>query len=216
LPGRDKKVEVETKLKQRVTGAIVLTTLAIIVLPMLLDGSAEDRARISTAIPPAPVINVKNLSIREVKQAMREMEQQSAAKLPVYIEDQDIEEPDVEDQEVEHQENEPSGNGATAQADAADYQLDVNDLPVSWTLQLGSFKQQDNAVKLRQSLREARFRTYILTAQSAEGQVYRVYVGPMLSKNALADYAVDIEARFALKGRIIRYRIAQDANQLGG
>ena len=76
----------ETKLKQRVIGAVVLTTLAIIVLPMLLDGSAQDRARISANIPSAPMIDVKSLTIPQVKQAMLEMEQESTARLPVEIE----------------------------------------------------------------------------------------------------------------------------------
>ena len=185
----------EIKLKQRVIGAVVLTTLAIIILPMLLDGSKQDRARVAAAIPNPPQIEIKNLNIAHIKQAQLEMEQESERGLPVEIADDKSETPD-----------QVSGS----------YLLDKNHLPVSWTLQLGSFRQSGNATRLRQSLRDARFRSYILTGDSSEGQVYRVYVGPMLNKVQLLSFAQDIESKFDLKGQIIRYRIEDDVNQLGG
>ncbi len=184
----------EAKLKQRVIGAVVLTTLAIIVLPMLLDGSAEDRARVYATIPEPPQIELKSLTVLQVRQRMEKMEQASAERLPVETAEEDLPEPD---------EDKP-------------YQLDVNQVPVSWTLQLGSFAEKDNATRLRQSLRDSQFRSYILTADSSKGMVYRVFVGPMLSKNRLTDFARDIEGDFELKGQIIRYRIEDDRNQLGG
>ncbi len=193
----------EAKLKQRVIGAVVLTTLAIIVLPMLLDGSAEDRARVSATIPAPPRIQLKSMSIAEIKQNMARMERESAARLPVEI-------PDAESSDSSL---DPTYDQA---ADKQTYRLDQNDLPVSWTLQLASFADRNNATRLRQSLREAQFRTYILTADSTKGQVYRVFVGPMLSKTRLSGFAQDIEADFDLEGRIIRYQVEEDGNQLGG
>jgi DedD protein len=185
---------VEAKLKQRVIGAVVLTTLAIIVLPMLLDGSAEDRARVSATIPEPPQIELKSLTVRQVKKNMEKMEQASAERLPVEAVEEDL-----------------PGAG-----EDKPYQLDGNKVPVSWTLQLGSFGEKDNATRLRQSLRDAQFKSYILTADSSKGMVYRVFVGPMLSKSRLSGYAQDIEGDFELKGQIIRYRIEDDRNQLGG
>ena len=80
----------EAKLKQRVLGAVVLTALAVIILPMLLDGSAEDRARITATIPEAPKIELKSLTILQVKQTMLKMEQESYAKLPVELPDEAV------------------------------------------------------------------------------------------------------------------------------
>ncbi len=185
----------ETKLKQRVVGAVVLTTLAIIILPMLLDGSVEDRARVTANIPEAPRIELKSLIVSQVKQQMQAMEQESTKRLPVEL---------------------PDDKAIEAEEDTAAYELDKNDLPVSWTLKLGSFRQRDNAVKLRKTLRDAEFKTYVLTADSSEGQVFRVYVGPMINKSKLEEFAVDIESRFDLRGQIIRYRIENDLNQLSG
>lgn len=170
---------------------MVLTALAVIILPMLLDGSAEDRARIIATIPEAPKIELKSLTTTQVTQTMLKMEQESHAKLPVELPDEVVSTDEV-------------------------FMLDQNNLPISWTLQLGSFRQRDNAVRLRQSLRDARFSTYVLTADSNKGQVYRVFVGPMLNKNKLINFAEDIESKFEIKGQIIRYQIEDDVNQLSG
>ncbi len=99
---------------------------------------------------------------------------------------------------------------------AEDYILDKNQLPVSWSIQLGSFKNQENATNLRTKLRDQHFRSYILHANTNEGEVYRVLVGPMVSKEALAELSTEIESKLKLKGQIVRYKIEEDTGQLGG
>ena len=56
----------ETKLKQRAIGAIVLTCLAIILLPMLLDGSPEDRERVLAEFPEPPMVTLTELSVEDI------------------------------------------------------------------------------------------------------------------------------------------------------
>ncbi|MBD3649334.1 MAG: hypothetical protein HUJ31_18215 [Pseudomonadales bacterium] len=64
----------DVKLKQRVIGAIVLTALAIIILPMMLDGSSEDRARVIASIPEAPRVEFRQLEVEQVRERMEQME----------------------------------------------------------------------------------------------------------------------------------------------
>lgn len=49
-----------------------------------------------------------------------------------------------------------------------------------WVVQVGSFGQRDNALKLRDRLREAGFPAFIEPFQRDEKALYRVRVGPML------------------------------------
>lgn len=184
----------ENKLKQRVTGAVILTALAIIILPMLLDGSAEDRARVIASIPEPPEIELRSLTVNDVKERMEAMEAQSAARMPEMVEE--------------------TTDFEAAAPEALN--LDDNDLPVSWSLQLASFKNPENALRLRESLRESEFRTYIIQAKTDDGEVYRVFVGPMLQKSRLAAIGEELETRFDLKGKIVRYRLEDDKGQLGG
>lgn len=190
----------DAKLKQRFIGAIVLTALAIIILPMVLDGSSEDRARVIASIPEPPVVEFQRLEVDEVHRRMDEMTAESAARLPQPARDSGEETPAVE---------QPSSEEAFA--------LDENEMPVTWTLQVGSFKEQERAIRLRASLRESEYRSYIIHADDTpEGDTYRVFVGPMLEKEKLREISKQIESRFDLKGLIVRYRVEDDSGQLGG
>ena len=182
----------DVKLKQRLTGAVILTSLAIIILPLLLNGTKEERAKVVAAIPDPPRIELDAITVEDITGKMAQMQRSSEASLPQEV----VDETDYEN--------------------AEDFILDKNQLPVSWSIQLGSFKSRDNAVNLRATLREFNYRTYILHARTNEGEVYRVFVGPMVSKGALAEMGVEIEAKLHLKGRIVRYKIEEDIDQLGG
>jgi len=183
----------ETKLKQRAIGAIVLTCLAIIILPMLLDGTPEDRERVLAEFPEPPMITLDELSVQDIERRIRQDEIESTARLPKIIED------------TESEKN-----------DAISFKLDTNQLPISWSLQLGSFQNEDNARALREKLRESDYRSYILEADTETGKMLRVLVGPVLDKSVLEDTAVRIKETFGLEGRIIRYNILDDKNQIGG
>ena len=182
----------DAKLKQRLTGAVILTSLAIILLPLLLDGTEEDRARIANNIPTAPKIDLKEITVQDVKRKIEQMEKASEARLPKEV----VDETDYE---------------ATP-----DHMLDKNHLPVNWSLQLGSFQNEENATRLRKQLRDQNYRPYILHANTNDGEIYRVFVGPSSSKETLLKMIQEIEGKLKLKGRIVRYRIEEDRELLGG
>lgn len=205
-------------MKQRVVGAALLTTAAVIILPMLLDGSAEERARINATIPDAPKIELKSLTVNDVKNAMREMEAASAAKLP---EDKPTEKLPLDELVEKNTSNKtpdeiPDLETAAEVDPNVAFQLDKNDLPVSWSLQLGSFRKKENAINLRKSLRDADYRSYILKASTKEGKVYRVFVGPILNIKKIRIIAEKVETTFEMKGQIVRYKIEDDTHQLEG
>ena len=182
----------DPKLRQRVIGAVVLTSLAIIILPIVLDGSVEDRNRVVASIPEPPIISLKELTVSDVTQKIQQMERDSAARLPREVVD-----------ETDYSENEVLA-------------LDKNSLPIAWSLQLGSFKNEENAVNLRASLRDAGYRTYILYTKTRDGDTYKVFVGPMLEKAALEQIGSAISTQMKIEGHVVRYRIEDDAAQLGG
>ncbi len=182
----------DAKLKQRLTGAVILTSLAIIILPLLLDGSQEERERIVSRVPDPPRIELKNITVNDVAQKIDQMERASEARLPTEV----VDESDYEA--------------------SPDFTVDKNNLPVNWCIQLGSFEKEENATRLRTDLRNQNYRSYILHARTNEGEIYRVFVGPSSSKEALAEIGRQIEEELQLKGRIVRYRIEEDKEQLGG
>ena len=170
-----------------------MITIAIIVLPMLLDGSAEHRAKVEATIPSPPVVAINSLSVEETRIQMDEMVAASTEKLPEVKDD-----PIVEPEEVEN------------------FSLNDNGLPIGWSLRLGSFKQEENATRLRQSLRDKDYRAYILANTPADDGLYRVFVGPMVNKDKLEQAKQEIAEDFNLTGQIVRYKVEDDRYQLGG
>ncbi|MCB1693851.1 MAG: SPOR domain-containing protein [Pseudomonadales bacterium] len=192
----------DTRLKHRVIGAIILSALAIIILPMLLDGSADDRARVIADIPDPPAIELKALSVSQLDRKISAMEQASAAKLPERIPDDEATPADK--------------TAVKVTEDASALRLDQNHLPEGWSLQVASFREQENAVNLRASLRQQSLQSYIIQAKTEDGNLYRVFVGPMLQKSRLEKIQGDLEAKYDLKGTIVKYKMEDDAGQLGG
>ena len=179
-------------LRQRVVGAIVLTSLAIIILPMLLDGPGEDRARVVTNIPEPPEFDLKEIAISDFTRNIQQMEQDSAAQLP----EETVDDTDYSEKEA--------------------YALDSNHLPIAWSLQFGSFRDRKNAENLRADLRDAQYRSYILQHKTDEGDAFKVLVGPMMDRTIVEKISQEIQTRMHLEGHIIRYRVEDDATQLGG
>ena len=198
----------ETKLKQRMIGAFVMTIFTIIILPMLLDGSAQDRARVIATVPEPPRIEVDSFTIEQIRQKMAANDLSNVQDLPVYRS-----EPVANSKQSG---SAISESQISKKAASKTYALDHNSLPISWTLQLGSFRNQQNAMKLRQDLRDDKYNSYILTDRAKEVIMYRVFVGPMHNRIELSVYGDKIEKDFDLKGQIVRYNIEDDAHQLGG
>ncbi len=182
----------DVKLKQRLTGAVILTSLAIIVLPVLLDGSDRERIRLQAPIPEPPQIDLEDITVHDTVQKVEQIERASEARLPQEV----VDETDYDSQ--------------------SDFIFDRNNLPVNWSIQLGSFENRDNADRLQDMLRDRNYRSYILHAPSNAGDVYRVFVGPSSSKAVLTEMASQIEASLKLKGQIVRYKIEEDRELLGG
>ena len=182
----------DAKLKQRMVGAVILTSLAIILLPLLLDGTEENRVSIANTIPAPPKIDLRDITVQSVMRKIEQMEQASEARLPKEVVDE------------------------TNYDAAPDHILDKNQLPVNWSLQIASFQNENNATRLRAQLRGQNYRSYILHANTNDGETYRVFVGPSSSKETLVQMNQKIEAKLKLKGRIVRYRIEEDRELLGG
>lgn len=186
---------VDVKLKQRLIGAVVLTALAIIIVPVLLDGDEQERTRITGKIPPRPDMHVEPFSGQDLLAEMDRMEVESAAGLPEIKE---------------------SNATAIDLQDHDQLNLDENGLPVGWTLQVASFKNEENAIRLRDKLRDGGYRVYRTSVKTAAGVNSRVLVGPMLQRSKLTAISSEIEAEFGLHGQIIRYKVEDDKDMMGG
>ena len=188
--------ELDSGVKQRIVGALVLMALAVIVLPILFSRPNEPRQTQVTA-PPMPAM--QDLSVSE--------------SAPVVVPDPEP----VPDLSVEADaasaESEPAAEpvavptpagGALAgvpPANAQAQRLDANNLPVSWSIQLASLSNRASAVELQQKLRSQGYNAYVRTFDGMN----RVFVGP-LTERAEADRLRDqLKRKQGFDGFIVRF-----------
>lgn len=181
----------ETGLKRRLVGAIVIAAVAVIFIPLILDGTEEERLAVIEEIPPAPTFDFREqIAVSDIQAAMESRRRANAASMP--------QERASKDDEAESE------------------LLDQNGLPVGWSLQVASFRDRDNAIVLRSEIRELGHGAYVLLNRTNEGQFYQVLVGPSLDQEGLSQAGQDIADKMGLTVQIVRYRVEDDARQIGG
>lgn len=74
-----------------------------------------------------------------------------------------------------------------------------------FAVQVGAFKDQAEANKLREQLRAARFAAYVESLRTEQGQLYRVRVGPEAERGNAEKLRDAIKARFNLNGNVVRH-----------
>jgi DedD protein len=166
--GGGREGAMEQHLKKRILGAFVTVIAVAIALPIVLDGSRSQLA-LQSDIPPMP--DMPEWSRVEDERRVRiELEQLASGEAAAQIA--------VPDTDVVEQ-NDPAP--PRGQSDRTE--LDSNQLPYAWTLQLGAFSEQKNAFALRDQLRAKGYKAY--TQEFTSDKLTRVYVGPELQRSQI-------------------------------
>jgi DedD protein len=82
--------------------------------------------------------------------------------------------------------------------------IKLSDSKSAWVVQMGSFKNQNNAKQLIDSLREKGYKAFTVETKS-NGQT-RVYVGPEPQKSAAVILASKIEHAINMRGVVLMYK----------
>ncbi len=203
----------ESKLKQRIVGAIVLVALAVIFLPMLFK--QEDTAReVVVQVPPMPEAPaVPQVPVAEV--AVPEPEADDTWDEPLITEtpaapqslpDAPVpaEKPVAEIQPAPVQPDvkaEPQPELQQPTPQAVEPGIDKNNLPVSWSVQLASLTNKDNAQALRDSYRDKQYNAYV---RSADG-THRVLIGPLIKQEEAQAMCKRLKSREGQDCFVVRY-----------
>jgi DedD protein len=173
------RIAMEQPLKQRLIGAVILISLAVIFVPMLIGNKPDNSQPISIEIPEPPKdIDSRILALPEHK--AEELAEVSISKgAVVEIKKPTIPEPPapVPKKTVE---------GLTA-----------------WVVQVGSFSDQKNADALSAKLKSAGFTAFVEQVAGKNGNSYRVRIGPELSKEKADAMKVSVQKDHQLKNAIV-------------
>jgi len=197
-------------LKQRLVGAIVLVALAVIFIPILLEGPEQTLVPEMEALPePIDQRLSKPLDAFPAPDAIPAEPQES-----IVLSAADPEpEPELEPEPVhETKLDEPSAPPQPATQPEpllpppAPEQKPLKPGPLaSWVVQAGSFSSEQNALRLRDKLRDAGFVTQVEKARVAGKSHYRVRVGPFLVRADAENSEKQLLDKFSIKGRVLSY-----------
>jgi len=195
----------EQKLKQRLVGAIVLVSLAVIFIPIILEGPDDEWSPRSHSMPEPPQMDYgvdMELALPSVEtQEIAETESVDAPEpvpVPVAV-------PPVEPTPEPEQPAKPVVQPPPPPAAAAKKTDSLPVPPPGWYIQVGSFSQQMNAEGLRDRLQAAGHSTRLQAINIGKAQVYRVLVGPTTSRASAEQQNAKLEKQQQIKGIVIEY-----------
>ena len=208
----------EQNLKQRLVGAIVLVSLAVIFIPIILEGPDDEWTPRSHSIPeppqmdyrasmqlPLPTDTVEPAAARAVPadepDTTEPVQTLSTSPVPAAAEPEPRPAPQPEPAAATEPAAiaKPAAVAKPAAAKAAPAS-DPAALPAGWYAQVGSFSQKMNASGLRDRLKSAGYDARL----QATGSSYRVLVGPVKTRVLAEKQRDQLLASQQLKGIVIQ------------
>lgn len=180
-------------LKQRLVGALVLVCGGVILWPLLFSssgiGPGMDRHTQIPAMPEFDKFAVEEPSRPQNIQPVAEP--QPEAEPPV---DQAPPAPPA-----------PAPDKASAPPATSTPALDSRGLPEGWLLQVASFTEPKNAEQLSEQLQKQGYKAFVRRIETRSGTVERVYIGPRMSKDAFAADRPKIDKKYRVKSIVVQY-----------
>ena len=187
--------------KQRVVGTVVLLALALIFLPLVLDGDGNYQPTINSRIPYTPVVDFMPQPVpeRPVIDADTLQQAQAVAAPEVAIPTNSA----AQSGAAQPSEQTPQESQEIASGPA----LDELGLPEGWSVRLGVFSNTENAENLTQRLLSAGYRAYSREMPGAQGIVTGVFVGPQVERIEANLLKEQLQDEFQLAGLVVRFEV---------
>jgi len=199
---------VDQNTKQRLVGIAVIFVLAVIFLPMILDGSGVRDKTLEVVIPPQPVsklnpeFDAKIIELHSKVEALPDLEPQTADESSTGASNR-----------ITRSESQESNQTTVAQktdrvaADESVPKVETSQVGGdTWVLQVASFKDKPNALMQRDKLRKSNISAVFVEQFYLDEQViYRVRLGPFLNRDTAKIALNKVKAKYDLDGLIMKY-----------
>lgn len=204
-------------LKQRVVGAFVIISLAVIFLPMIFDEPHQQQSNIIVPVPPRPsfkVIEIDKPIKPEFQRLELDTDTDKIAKKESSVES--VQNTSQSSSVVVENTNTKRDGAHTISLEQSDQTKkaaptkstspSVNHLPIFknvWMVQLGTFSQSDNAYQLRDQLRKDGFDGHTKKVDLNGNEAIRVFTGPFVDKKEAEKIKVKLDKKYKVDSRVI-------------
>ncbi len=202
----------ETTLKQRLIGAAVIIALAVIFVPMILDGSGrQESAALNVEVPPEPTFTFDS-NLPDPK----ELDQIPPIKRPekTNSENQASESSSVKSKAVDTADkNQPVQKETTVSTatqatkkrvvEATENHIKTNPALSAWAVQVAAFGEKGKALALQEKLLASNISAFTEKSGSGNKVIYRVKVGPELKRENAEKLRDKIQKEHGLQGSFV-------------
>ena len=202
----------DQNIKNRLVGIAVVSALAVIFLPMVLDGSGVQKKELQVVIPPQPEVEsnsefvFKQIDLQEKVEAIPDLE-------PRLVDEKSGSnpEPTVSTNPVETSETEPDEQETLAKLEEPGDEEAETSQPAksggdSWVLQVGSFQDRQKALVQRDKLRKSNIAAvFIEQFNTGNKASFRVRLGPFTNRDLTRVAQNKIKAKHDIDGIIMKY-----------
>lgn len=175
-------------LKQRIIGALVLVSLAVIFVPMMFDEPHSERETSRIQIPeepPFPEVDMPEPETTEppdyrIEELDGTTGDAAPGQSPESSETATVVDAPVDSAPVPSEEpEEPVESAEADQPVSAEF---TRSLEGAWLVQLGSFGSSENATRLREKVREKGYSSHLQQVTRGDAELTRVFSGPFAEK----------------------------------
>jgi len=204
--------------KQRLVGGIVLLSLALILIPTILDFSQDELEPVQREVmPDAPDAMKMEVLPLEIWSERIDPEVDSQSRI---VETPSVETPIVVKESLEKESPEAAAPAVVVKAEkkkeSKPVVTKVEPKPAAkavvttaasaWVVQVASFADEPKAFKLRDSLRKAGIACFIERGRGDAGPIYRVKAGPVIRKSEADQLKKQVDKQTKLEGLVMRHR----------
>lgn len=193
------------RLKQRIVGAIVLVGLGVIFIPMILSGGRDSMPLFGSNIPDKPR-KLEELQTVEIPARPSVPEKPLARRIPVDKKTPIALAPGEISENSTSKAEAKSTTAPRIKKETADKSDKTKEKPAkAWVVQVGSFSNRGNAMKLRDKLRNKHHPAFVELVKGKNGQIYRVRVGPDVTRTLAEERMRKLRDKMKIYGVVMRH-----------
>jgi DedD protein len=197
---------VDSLVKQRLVGALILVALAVVFWPIIFMPAPEQRGELRVPVPAAPPVDLTSLpepdnaGLRQGEQAQARTEVVQDLPFPG-----DGNEPLTPATLPDRADTVTEPELATARETLEAPEMDADGLPIAYSLQVATMTDKTRADALRDELVAAGYKGYTKRVRRNDRVLYRVLVGPKFSRDDLQPVKTAVDETWRVESMIIRY-----------
>ena len=195
----------DQNIKNRLVGISVIFALAVIFLPMILDGSGVRKDKLEVVIPPQPLVSANPEFEPKIVELQSKVDALPDLKLQFVDENSAVNKIErTTTNDADSQTGSVAESGVKqAQADGAQSAKTGGD---SWVLQVGSFQDRDKALAQRDKIRKSNIAAVFIERFNIDSKSnFRVRLGPFVNRDQTKVAQNKIKAKHNIDGIIMKY-----------